>query len=59
MLKLSELSHNHHPSGVKMLVNFIRRGIWVIACSYVKEKQFRPAAARIHVYAWEREGISV
>jgi hypothetical protein len=30
MLKLSEFSHNHHPSGVKMLANFIRRGIWVL-----------------------------
>jgi hypothetical protein len=29
MLKLSEFSHNHHPSGVKLLANFIRRGIWV------------------------------
>ena len=29
MLKLSELSHNHYPFGVKMLGNFIRRGIWV------------------------------
>jgi hypothetical protein len=29
MLKLSEFSHNHYPSGVKMLENFIRRGIWV------------------------------
>lgn len=31
----------------------------VVACSYAKEKQFRPAAARVHVYSWEREGISV
>ncbi len=30
MLKLSEVSHNHHPSGVKLLANFIRRRIWVI-----------------------------
>ena len=30
MLKLSEFSHNHHPSGVKLLENFIRRGIWVL-----------------------------
>jgi anaerobic carbon-monoxide dehydrogenase iron sulfur subunit len=29
------------------------------ACSYIKEEQFRPAASRIHVYTWEREGISV
>jgi Fe-S-cluster-containing hydrogenase component 2 len=29
------------------------------ACSYEKEKQFRPAAARVHVYSWEREGFSV
>jgi hypothetical protein len=27
MLKFSEFSHNHHPSGIKMLANFIRRGI--------------------------------
>ena len=27
MLKLSEFSHNHHPSRVKLLENFIRRGI--------------------------------
>jgi len=30
MLKLSEFSHNHHPSGVKMLAKFIRYGISVI-----------------------------
>lgn len=30
MLKLSEFRHNHHPSGVKMLANFTRRGIPVI-----------------------------
>ena len=29
MLKLSEFGHNHHPSGVKMLVKNIRRGISV------------------------------
>jgi anaerobic carbon-monoxide dehydrogenase iron sulfur subunit len=29
------------------------------ACSFAKEKQFRPAAARVHVYSWEREGFSV
>jgi hypothetical protein len=27
MLKLSEFSQNHHPSGVKMLAKYIRRGI--------------------------------
>ena len=27
MLNLSEFSHNPHPSGVKMLENFITRGI--------------------------------
>ena len=26
-LKLSEFSQNHHPSGVKILAKFIRRGI--------------------------------
>ena len=31
----------------------------VIACSFEKEHQFRPAAARIHVYSWERECVSV
>ena len=30
MLKLSEIHHNYHPSGVKMLVKFFRRGIRVI-----------------------------
>jgi len=30
MLNLSEFHHNHHPSGVKMLAKFIRRGIRVI-----------------------------
>ena len=29
MLKLSEFRHNHHPSGVKMLAKFIRRGFSV------------------------------
>jgi hypothetical protein len=33
MLKLSGFRHNHHPSGVKMLAKFIRRGIRVkITC---------------------------
>jgi predicted regulator of amino acid metabolism with ACT domain len=27
MLKLIEFRHKHHPSGVKMLENLIRRGI--------------------------------
>lgn len=30
-----------------------------MACSYTKESKFRPAAARIHVFSWEREGFSV
>jgi hypothetical protein len=30
MLKLSEFSHNHHLYGVKLLENFIQRGILVI-----------------------------
>lgn len=30
-----------------------------LACSFAKEQQFRPAAARVHVYTWEREGFSV
>jgi len=29
VLKLREFSHNHHPSGVKMLAKFIRRGFSV------------------------------
>jgi hypothetical protein len=29
MLKLSEFRHNHHPSDVRMLGIFIRRGISV------------------------------
>jgi hypothetical protein len=29
MLKLNEFSHNHHPSRVKMLAKYIRRGISV------------------------------
>jgi len=31
----------------------------VLACSFHHEKDFRPAATRIHVFTWEREGISV
>ncbi len=30
-----------------------------LACSFVHESSFRPAAARVHVFTWEREGISV
>jgi len=30
MLKLSEVSHNPRPSGLKMLAKFIRRGIRVL-----------------------------
>jgi hypothetical protein len=30
MLKLSEFRHNHHPSEVRMLAKFIRRGFSVI-----------------------------
>ena len=30
-----------------------------LACSFGHESQFRPAATRIHVYTWEREGFSV
>ena len=33
--KLSELIHNHHPSGVKMSAKIIRRGISVSL--YIKE----------------------
>jgi hypothetical protein len=38
MLKLSEFSHNHHPSRVKMLAVFIGRGIWVIKKLKTKRK---------------------
>lgn len=31
----------------------------VLACSFALEKDFRPAGTRIHVFTWEREGISV
>ena len=30
MLKLSQIRHNHHHSGVKMLAKFIRLGFWLI-----------------------------
>jgi anaerobic carbon-monoxide dehydrogenase iron sulfur subunit len=30
-----------------------------LACGFSHEKQFRPAATRVHVYTWEREGFSV
>jgi anaerobic carbon-monoxide dehydrogenase iron sulfur subunit len=30
-----------------------------LACSFTKEGRFRPRATRVHVYSWEREGISV
>ena len=35
MLKLNEFRHNHHPSGVNMLVNFIRRGFSVVGSSSI------------------------
>ena len=28
--KISEIRHNHHPSGVNMMAKFIRRGIWIL-----------------------------
>ncbi len=31
----------------------------VLACVYAHEDEFRPTAARIHVYNWEREQFSV
>ena len=41
MLKLREFRFNHHPSGVKMLAEFARRGIWVkykvVFCRIKKE----------------------
>ena len=30
-----------------------------LACSFTHEGQFRPAATRVHVYTWERQGFSV
>ena len=30
-----------------------------LACSFKHEGQFRPAASRVHVFTWEREGFSV
>jgi anaerobic carbon-monoxide dehydrogenase iron sulfur subunit len=30
-----------------------------LACSFEKERQFRPRASRVHVFTWEREGVSV
>jgi len=30
-----------------------------LACVFTKESQFRPRATRVHVFTWEREGISV
>jgi hypothetical protein len=35
MLKLNEFSHNHHPSRVKMLAKYIRRGISVVVKSII------------------------
>jgi anaerobic carbon-monoxide dehydrogenase iron sulfur subunit len=29
-----------------------------LACSFIKESDFRPRASRVHVFAWEREGFS-
>lgn len=31
----------------------------VLGCGFRHEGSFRPAAARIHVFSWEREGFSV
>jgi Fe-S-cluster-containing hydrogenase component 2 len=31
----------------------------VLACSFAHEKDFRPAGSRIHVFTWDREGMSV
>ncbi len=31
----------------------------VLSCAFKHEGQFRPAATRIHVYTWERDGFSV
>jgi len=34
MLKLNEFSNNHHPSRMKMLAKYIKRGISVIISSF-------------------------
>lgn len=31
----------------------------MLACSFAHESAFRMSASRIHVYTWEREGVSV
>jgi hypothetical protein len=36
MLNLSAFNHNHHPSGVKMLAKYIRRGISVLFSANTK-----------------------
>ena len=40
MLKLNEFSHNHHPSGVKMLAKFIRRGFSVVVSLLLNDNTF-------------------
>ena len=30
-----------------------------LACAFTHGQQFRPAASRVHVFSWEREGFSV
>jgi len=44
MLKLSEFRHNHHPSGVKKLAKFIRRGIPVTHFLPVQEPLVLPGS---------------
>ena len=39
MLKLSEFSHNHYTSGVKMLAKYIRRGILVFLIGVVNHAE--------------------
>jgi len=47
MLNLSMFSHNHHPSRVKMVAKFIRRGIRVIVESTRFEVEIALSGAEI------------
>jgi hypothetical protein len=42
MLKLDKLSHNNHFSEMKMLINFIRRGIRVLITSAIEQDGYEP-----------------
>jgi hypothetical protein len=51
MLKLSEFSHNHHPSWVKIMPKFISRGIRVFFLNSA-EKRNKPAPGK-GIIGWE------